>query len=205
MYLFIFLVSRLSVCLFNVFIGWICISLKYFVKCYVLLWLRVILPDVKEKSLSDVKLTIKRTGSPPSPVLDLERFVIVFKCELILCLPFMTFFLRIHFFPRSLLLWVIVICRADCPIGQLKHLRMYIWSKFTILTRRMKPERWWRVIIQRRTWVQSTSCGRKGTSSLYCLHLIGSGIKHFVTVQAKQRGRNIGWMLLCPLCREPLH
>lgn len=42
----------LSVCLLlNVFIGWIRTSFKYFVKCCVLPWLRVILPDVKEKKL----------------------------------------------------------------------------------------------------------------------------------------------------------
>lgn len=199
MYLFIFWgVFRLFVCLFNVFIGWIRISFKYFVQCYVLPWLRVILPDVKEKSLSDIKLTIKRTGSPVLRV-DLENLVIVFKCELILCLPFMTFFSKNTFFFQDISFSVSVL------FGQLKQLRIYIWSKFTILTRGMEPERWWRVIIQMRTWVQSTSCGRKGTSSLYCLHLIRSGIKHFVTVQAKQRGRDIGWMLLCPLCRETLH
>lgn len=37
------------------------------------------LPDVKEKSLSDIKLTIKRTGSPVLRV-DLEDFCLcVFK------------------------------------------------------------------------------------------------------------------------------
>lgn len=36
------------------------------------------------------------------------------------------------------------------------------------------------------------NCGRKGTSSPHCQHLIRSGIKHFVTVQAEQRGRDIG-------------
>lgn len=143
------------------------------------------------------------TGS----AVDLEIcFVPVLKCELLLCLPFMTSFLTIHFFPKSFRF----LCRDylySLTSNQAikKHLRVRVWSKFIILTRCIKPLRWWKVIIQRRTWVKSTSCGRKGTSSLYCQHLIRSGIKHFVTVQAKQRGRNIEWMLLCPLWSEPLH
>lgn len=33
---------------------------------------------------------------------------------------------------------------------------------------------------------------KEGRSSFYCQHLIRSGIKHFVAVQAEQRGRNTG-------------
>lgn len=33
-----------------------------------------------------------------------------------------------------------------------------------------------------------------GTPSPHCQHLIRSGIKHFVTVQAEQRGRDVGVM-----------
>lgn len=40
--------------------------------------------------------------------------------------------------------------------------------------------------------MKSTSWERKGASSLYSQHLITSGIKHFVTVQAEQRGRDNG-------------
>lgn len=43
----------------------------------------------------------------------------------------------------------------------------------------------------------------RGTSSLHCQRLIRSGIKRFVTVEAEERGRAGGWMLLCPPCSEP--
>lgn len=115
------------------------------------------------------------------------------------------FFLTIQFFfPRAFPFSVVVIYRAERPRGQLKHLRMCAWSKLMMLNRRMKPQRWWKVRIQRRTWVKSTSRGRKGAPSLYCQHLIRSGIKHFVPVQREQRGRDTGWMLLCLLGSEPL-
>ena len=52
------------------------------------MWLRVILPVVKETDFRDDHI---RTGSPVLRV-DLEDFVIVLtKCELLLCLPIMAF------------------------------------------------------------------------------------------------------------------
>lgn len=160
----------------------------------------------KREKLVGHKVGYKRTGSPVLRA-DLDIFVIVFKCELhpVFDVHTVFFFLTIHFFfPRAFVFSVVVIFRAARPFGQLKHLRMCVWSKLMMLIRRTKPQRWRKVIIQRRTWVKSTSRGRKGASSLYCQHLIRSGIKHFVTVQGEQRGRDTGWMLLCPLGSEPL-
>lgn len=173
----------------------------------------------KREKLVGHHVDYKWTGSP-CVARGTWRFLslcsnVSFFCVLpvMACFFFFFFlFLTIHFFffqelsfPVS---WLFI--EPKRPIGQLKHSRMCIWSKLLTLTRRMEPRRWWKVIIQGGegrggTWVKSTSCGRKGTSSLYCQRLIRSGIKHFVTVQAEQRGRDIGWMLLCPLCSEPLH
>lgn len=85
---------------------------------------------------------------------------------------------------------------------QLKHLPMCVLIKVYRLDSAMEDTDG-RSKFRRGTCAKWEITEERGTSLLHCQHLIRSGIKRFVTVEAEERGRAGGWMLLCPPCSEP--
>lgn len=100
-------------------------------------------------------------------------------------------FLRIHFYSKTFPFACVVLILKR-PAGQLKHLRTCNLIKVDHLDSAHHAAALMGGHNLEKDVSEIRNCGRKGTSSAHCQHLIRSGIKHFVTVQAEQRGRDTG-------------
>lgn len=114
------------------------------------------------------------------------NFVIVFSRAPLMYLSVMTFFKGIHFYSKkkiplsfSCLLKVPIKTFADVRFDQ--SLASWLGSGGRGADGRSK--------FKRGTCAKWEITEERGTSSRHCQHLIGSGIKHFVNVEAEERGR----------------
>lgn len=181
----------LSVLLLNVFMGSIRIPIW-------VLWPRVILPYVAYQRKAD-----GRTGSLVLGVDPSEFYHCVQTNVSFICVCHLWPFLRIHFYSKT---FPFCLCRAyfkapGRPIKTFADMQFdQSWSSWLCAWRRGADGR--SQFGEGREW--NPQLWKKGD---ILGSLSASNQKRHQTLcycSGEQRGRDTGWMLLCPLCSEPL-